>query len=96
MSDRGVAGGPIRTCIGCRRRRPQDQLVRLHVDDGDRLRLDRTGPGRGAWLCAATPAACLIEARDRRALDRAFRRRVDRGSVGALADELGGASVTGP
>ncbi len=96
MSDRAGADGPIRTCIGCRERRPQGRLVRLNVDDEGRLRLDRAGPGRGAWLCAASAAACLVRARDHRGVDRAFRRPVDRASVGALIDELSGGSVTGP
>lgn len=44
--------GPIRTCLGCRRRRPRRALVRLVVDDGV-VTIDprRDRPGRGAWLC---------------------------------------------
>lgn len=40
---------PIRTCIGCRRKRPPIELRRLSLR-GDELVLDLTG-GRGAWVC---------------------------------------------
>ncbi|HRA03752.1 MAG TPA: YlxR family protein [Arachnia sp.] len=60
---------PQRTCIGCRRRDDQDQLMRLVrvgqlIVDGSRPRL----AGRGAYL----HPACLDLAVQRRALRRAF------------------------
>jgi predicted RNA-binding protein YlxR (DUF448 family) len=82
-------GGPIRTCVGCRARRGQDRLIRLHLDDRDRLQVDRSGTGRGAWLCADHPAACLRSAIGRKALARAFRRRPDGASVAAVLEALG-------
>lgn len=85
-----MAEGPLRTCVGCRTRRPQDQLLRLHLDAEGRLRIDRTGPGRGAWLCAADPGPCLAAAIRRRALERAFRRRPDEASVEAVGAQLRG------
>ena len=60
---------PQRTCIGCRRRDDQDQLLRL-VRVGQ-LILDGTRPrlaGRGAYV----HRACLDLAVQRRALRRAF------------------------
>lgn len=43
---------PIRTCLGCRVRRPQRTLVRLAAHAGA-VRADpgRDRPGRGAWVC---------------------------------------------
>lgn len=43
---------PIRTCLGCRSRRPRRELVRLVVDRGV-VAVDarRDRPGRGAWVC---------------------------------------------
>ncbi|MDA8283140.1 MAG: YlxR family protein [Actinomycetota bacterium] len=69
--------GPVRTCVGCRSRRPAAELVRIaRLDDG-RLAVDRTAPGRGAWVCAAgfgRPAADCIDAAVRRGgFARAFR-----------------------
>lgn len=60
---------PQRTCIGCRRRDDQDQLMRLVrvgelIVDGTRPRL----AGRGAYL----HAACLGLALQRRAIRRSF------------------------
>ena len=62
---------PQRTCIGCRRRQPQSDLVRLVADHG-RVRTARRGaPGGGAYLCA--DVACLEAADGRHAFARAFR-----------------------
>ena len=59
--------------MGCRTRRPQDELVRVARVDGGHLAVGRSLPGRGAWLCAATVVACLDLAVRRRALGRALR-----------------------
>jgi predicted RNA-binding protein YlxR (DUF448 family) len=42
-------------------------------DAGGGLAVDRTAPGRGAWLCADTWDVCLDLAVRRRAFQRAFR-----------------------
>jgi len=63
--------GPERSCVGCRRKRAQADLVRLHLEAG-RVRLARPGaPGRGAYLCP--DPACLETAGKRRSFGRAFR-----------------------
>jgi predicted RNA-binding protein YlxR (DUF448 family) len=66
------AGGPVRTCVGCRTRAPAAQLLRVVArdgvacpDPGHRL------PGRGAYL--HRDPGCLAEAERRRALPRALR-----------------------
>ena len=62
---------PERTCVGCRRRRGQGELVRL-AKDRDRVVMARPGaPGRGAYLCPAVK--CLEAADKKRAFARAFR-----------------------
>ena len=60
---------PIRTCIGCSEQRSQAELHRcvLHADGS--AGVDRTGDGRGAWLCGA---GCFQVARRRRAFERAW------------------------
>ena len=53
---------PIRTCVGCRQRRPQRELVRLVRDaDGVVVRDARgSAAGRGAYVCVEV--ACLERA----------------------------------
>jgi predicted RNA-binding protein YlxR (DUF448 family) len=64
---------PIRTCIGCRSRAPQADLLRLvWTADGVRADPERRRPGRGAYLHAT--AECRDQAVRRRALGRALRR----------------------
>ncbi|MGH9210426.1 MAG: YlxR family protein [Acidimicrobiales bacterium] len=61
--------------MGCRRRRPQRELVRFARTADGSVRPGRTLPGRGAWLCAGTLEACRAAAERRKAFTRAFRRR---------------------
>ena len=70
-------------CIGCRRKGAPDSLVRVIRREDGRLESGRTLPGRGAWLCAGSPA-CVDAALRRRAFDRALRGPVDAGSVERL------------
>ena len=74
---------PLRTCVGCRRRRPQRELVRCALTLDGHPAISRTMAGRGAWLCVP-PAACFELAVRRRAFERAWRRPVGR----AVLDEL--------
>jgi predicted RNA-binding protein YlxR (DUF448 family) len=62
--------GPERTCVGCRSRSPQEQLIRLTMQ-GNVLRVGRGLPGRGAWLHPTL--ACLQQAERRSAFGRALR-----------------------
>jgi len=67
---------PTRTCVGCRGVRPKAQLVRVALSaDRSRVTLDPRCrlPGRGAYLCRDTWAACLAAARERRGVSRALR-----------------------
>ncbi|MHB1930939.1 MAG: YlxR family protein [Acidimicrobiales bacterium] len=79
----------MRTCVGCRRRRPAGELVRVARRSDGRLVFDRTAPGRGAWVCAGgpggRPAADCIEAAVRRGgFARAFRAAVPGGGAELL------------
>jgi len=49
---------PLRRCVGCRRVRPQAELLRLAQDEAGGWRLDpaRRAGGRGSWVCRDTPA----------------------------------------
>ena len=47
---------PERTCIGCRRRAPSTDLVRITWSASEgRLLVGSGHPGRGAWLCPNAP-----------------------------------------
>ncbi|MDA8309749.1 MAG: YlxR family protein [Actinomycetota bacterium] len=75
-------------CVGCGRRAPQGELLRVvRLPDGS-LAAGRTLPGRGAWLCEGS-ASCLDRAVRRGSLERALRAPLAPGSAGALAREIG-------
>jgi len=62
---------PERTCVGCRRKRGQAELVRLTAEGGCVVPAHPGSPGRSAYLC---PEQICLEAADkRRAFTRAFR-----------------------
>jgi uncharacterized protein len=86
---------PVRTCLGCRARAPQAELLRLVADAGS-VRVDgrRTLPGRGAYL--HPDADCLSRAVRRRAFGRALRAEVDTAAAGRVLAEHLGAGPNGP
>ncbi|HXL60439.1 MAG TPA: YlxR family protein [Mycobacterium sp.] len=68
--------GPVRTCVGCRKRELAVELLRVVAVDGNgeqAVTVDsaRKLPGRGAWL--HPELACLDAAIRRRAFVRALR-----------------------
>ncbi|WP_370581963.1 YlxR family protein [Mycobacterium sp. OAS707] len=70
------SGGPVRTCVGCRKRELAVELLRVVAVDGNgecAVTVDpaRKLPGRGAWL--HPDPACLDAAIRRRAFARALR-----------------------
>jgi uncharacterized protein len=55
---------PVRTCIGCRRARDRQALLRIaRTPDGIRCDPDARLPGRGAYLCPDPD--CIATARRR-------------------------------
>ena len=88
---------PVRTCLGCRDRAPQGELLRLVADAGA-VRVDprRRLPGRGGYL--HPDAACVARALRRRAFSRALRTEVDTAAAGRVLGEhlaaAGNPSVT--
>ncbi|MBF6557366.1 MAG: YlxR family protein [Acidimicrobiales bacterium] len=79
---------PTRTCVGCRRTGPSDQLIRVTRTADGSLVVGRGRPGRGAWLCRDSPE-CVERAAKRSVFDRAFRSRVEDGEVDRLRTALG-------
>ncbi|XNZ00685.1 YlxR family protein [Micrococcus luteus] len=71
---------PVRTCVGCRERADQTELVRVALDrstDPPSVQWDsaRRRPGRGAWL--HRDPECAARALARGGFARSFRTRVD-------------------
>jgi predicted RNA-binding protein YlxR (DUF448 family) len=62
---------PERTCVGCRSRHMQDELIRLALVDGRVTVAGQAPRGRSAYLCAREE--CLDKALKRAAFKRAFR-----------------------
>ncbi|HME91582.1 MAG TPA: YlxR family protein [Myxococcaceae bacterium] len=77
------ASAPLRSCIGCGRRRPKRELIRLVIAASGQLAVDGTGRhgGRGAYVCAP---GCLAAAARHRAIHRAFRGKAPSVDVASL------------
>src|SRR5262245_29982621 len=67
------ARAPLRTCLGCRRVRPQAELLRIVRTPDGRVEPDlrRRATGRGGYLCRQE--ACLSECVRRGRWPQAFR-----------------------
>ena len=76
-SARPEARRPLRTCVGCGRKAPKDELVRF-VARGGMLVPGPDDPGRGAYTCRRL--ACFERAASKNAFSRTLKRtvRVDR------------------
>jgi predicted RNA-binding protein YlxR (DUF448 family) len=62
---------PVRTCVGCRGKRVQTDLIRLQLREGRVVPSEGRPSGRGAYLCP--DRACFDAASRRKAFARAFR-----------------------
>ncbi len=67
------SAAPIRTCTGCGRKAPKEELLRF-VADGGELASGARVPGRGAYTCRRL--SCFERAAARRAFSRTLRRTV--------------------
>ena len=67
---------PMRRCLGCRKRRRKDELIRLVYVGGRGVVVDvgQRMPGRGAYLC--NDDRCLRIGLDAKGMSNAFKRRV--------------------
>lgn len=61
----------MRTCVGCRSRRPQNEMIRVGRSSGGSLEVGAEAPGRGAYLCRQ--ATCVEVALQRGSLRGALR-----------------------
>ncbi|TMK68831.1 MAG: YlxR family protein [Actinobacteria bacterium] len=65
---------PIRSCIGCGRKAPQQELLRFVAENGRLVPGDHR-PGRGAYTCRRL--SCFERAASRRAFNRTLRQTVE-------------------
>jgi predicted RNA-binding protein YlxR (DUF448 family) len=82
-----VTAAPQRTCVGCRRVSTPAELTRVARGVDGRVAVGRHRPGRGAWLCAGSPA-CFETAVRRRALGRALRTELSTADIEGLRGKL--------
>ncbi len=66
---------PQRTCVVCRSKRAKAELLRLALDDRDRVHLDHRqhSPGRGGYVCPRPECLTRVKLIH---LNRAFRRKL--------------------
>ena len=64
----------VRLCVGCRRLRRKEDMIRIIRTPEGEVLIDRTGKknGRGAYLCADEPD-CLTKAVKRKALEKSLK-----------------------
>ena len=82
---------PIRTCIGCRRREPAAEMVRLVVMNGQVGLAGPSRSGRGASLHAR--AACLETGLRPEVLSRAFKQKIAMADAKDLLERITIASL---
>ena len=73
-SDASEVAGPVRTCVGCRRRDSDSRLLRIVLDPRTAALVPdphRRAEGRGAWV--HRDERCIGTALDRKALTRSLR-----------------------
>lgn len=63
--------GPLRTCVGCRAKRSQQELIRIGRSSDGAVSIGAAGPGRGAYLCRKRD--CIGAAFEKGRLARALR-----------------------
>ncbi len=76
----------LRMCISCREMVLKDKLIRIVKIKGEEPEIDLSfkAQGRGAYICKNE--TCIENARKRKALERAFRGRIDEEIYDKLGD----------
>lgn len=68
---------PIRTCLGCRRRKAQQEMWRFAVDNSGRVMKDFRGKHDGRHVYCCQDDSCLQKFfKNKKGLSRAFRQQV--------------------
>lgn len=84
MTAREAKAAPIRTCVACRQRRPQAELLRLaQGPEGWQADPRRRLPGRGVYVCPRE--ACFAALAQGKAALRGFREKPPRQALARMA-----------
>ncbi|MGN0709646.1 MAG: RNase P modulator RnpM [Anaerovoracaceae bacterium] len=78
---------PMRTCIGCREQKPKSSMTRIAFYEGA-LSVDTTGKAKGRGVYVCDDPECVKAARDRKALQRAFKTNFDKDTLDRIFGEL--------
>ena len=81
---------PVRTCIGCNKKKPKQELIRIVMSTEGCIAADFSGrmEGRGAYLCK--DPACLEALLKKKSLNRSFKREVTAEEARSLKEQLSG------
>ncbi len=79
---------PIRKCICCNDRKPQNELIRLVLDNGNEVKLNQKKIlfGKGAYICNSEKCFDILIKKS--VLSRAFRKNVSQKEHEKLRGEL--------
>lgn len=79
---------PLRKCVGCNEQSPKKELTRVVHNAAGEIFLDPSGKanGRGAYLHPKQD--CLLAARKRKSLERAFSRAIPEEVYERMTEEL--------
>jgi predicted RNA-binding protein YlxR (DUF448 family) len=89
-----VVAGPVRTCVGCRRRGPAAAMARLALAGGRVLVWQGRGRPAGRGASVHRDEACLAKAARSEAFARAFRRPVEGVDTAELLRQITAAAST--
>ncbi len=65
---------PVRTCVGCRGRKPAEELIRFVSSPSGGVGVGRLLPGRGYYVCPSAECIARLEKRLRGRFDEKRRR----------------------
>lgn len=79
---------PVRQCIGCRKMKPKNEMVRIIRTPDNDICLDKTGRmnGRGAYICLNLD--CYKKAVRSKAIERALKQEIPDDIYEAIGKEM--------
>jgi len=75
---------PVRTCIGCKCKKPKKEMIRIIRTPDGKIEIDKTGKksGRGAYLCCSVE--CLDIAFRENSLNKSLKQDIPRQTLDEL------------
>ena len=68
---------PTRTCIGCGKQKPKNELIRIAKNQTGEIKVDKTGKlsGRGAYIC--DNSECLEKAIHSKKIEKSLKMKIE-------------------